>query len=202
MCPRACGADRTAGQKGICGASAEVKVARAALHFWEEPCISGTRGSGTVFFSYCPLHCVYCQNAQISNGQAGAEITVRRLAEIFFELKEQGAHNINLVTPTHYTPHIAQALRNAKDAGLTIPIVHNGSGYESVQTLRMLDGLIDIYLTDFKYMDEGIASQYSHAPAYAAVAKNALAEMVRQAGEAVFDATWRDRPALAVARAS
>lgn len=188
LCPRACGTDRSAGQKGICGAGAKIKVARAALHFWEEPCISGTRGSGTVFFSYCPLHCVYCQNAQLSGGRAGAEITVRRLAEIFLELEEQGAHNINLVTPTHYTPHIARALRCAKEAGLGIPVVHNGSGYESVRTLRMLDGLIDIYLTDFKYMDKGIAERYSHAPDYAAHAKDAIAEMVRQAGVAVFDA--------------
>jgi len=187
LCPRKCGADRISGEKGICGAGAALKVARAALHNWEEPCISGRNGSGTVFFSYCPLHCVYCQNAQIGSGRAGAEITEARLAEIFLELEAQGAHNINLVTPTHYTPHIACALRRAKEAGLTIPVVHNGSGYESVQTLRLFDGLADIYLADFKYMDEKPAGQYSDAPDYAAVAKEALGEMVRQAGEPAFD---------------
>lgn len=164
-----------------------MKVARAALHYWEEPCISGERGSGTVFFSYCPLHCVYCQNAQISRGQAGAEITVERLAEIFLELEAQGAHNINLVTPTHYTPHIVCALHMAKESGLHVPIVHNGNGYEAVETLRMQRGLIDIYLTDFKYMDRQSAQKYSHAGDYTDVAKTALAEMVRQKGEAVFD---------------
>ena len=187
LCPRRCGADRINGEKGICGAGERLKVARAALHYWEEPCISGERGSGTVFFSYCPLHCVYCQNAQISRGQAGAEITVERLAEIFLELEAQGAHNINLVTPTHYTPQIVCALHMARERGLHVPIVHNGSGYEAVETLRMQRGLIDIYLTDFKYMDRQSAQKYSHAGDYIDVAKAALAEMVRQKGGAVFD---------------
>ncbi len=186
MCPRACGVDRTEGKKGICGAGAELKLARAALHFWEEPCISGKNGSGTVFFSYCPLGCVYCQNIEISTGQAGIQVTAYRLAEIFLELQERGAHNINLVTPTHYVPHIIGALKNAKKQGLTIPVVYNGSGYEAMQTLRLVDGLVDIYLTDFKYMDCEIAERYSHAPDYARVAKSALNEMVRQAGEAAF----------------
>ena len=187
LCPRKCGANRAEGEKGMCGAGADLKVARAALHFWEEPCISGENGSGTVFFSYCPLHCVYCQNAAISSGQAGAEITMQRLADIFMELQEKGAHNINLVTPTHYTPHIAAALRIAKEGGLHIPVVHNGSGYETADTLEMLRGLVDIYLTDFKYMDVKTAQEYSHAQDYTHVVKEALREMVRQAGTAVFD---------------
>ncbi len=164
-----------------------MRIARAALHFWEEPCISGENGSGTVFFSHCPLHCVYCQNAQISTGQAGAEITTRRLAEIFLELAEQGAENINLVTPTHYAPQILEALHMAKKQGLTLPIVYNCSGYESAFALRLLDGTVDIYLTDFKYMDRELAQRYSHAADYPRMAKPALAEMVRQTGEARFD---------------
>lgn len=187
LCPHACGADRTAGQKGSCGAGAELKVARAALHFWEEPCISGETGSGTVFFSHCPLHCVYCQNAEISNGQAGAEITIERLAQIFLELQEQGAANINLVTPTHYVPPIIEALKMAKETGLKIPVVYNCGGYESVHALRLLEGHVDVWLTDFKYMDGARAQTYSHAENYPRAAKLALREMVRQAGEAVFE---------------
>lgn len=187
LCPHACGADRTAGETGICGADARLKVARAALHFWEEPCISGTVGSGTVFFSYCPLHCVYCQNAEISGGQAGAEVSTGRLADIFLELQGQGAANINLVTPTHYIPHIIEALARATERGLALPIVYNCSGYEGVEALRRLDGLVDIYLTDFKYMDVSLARRYSRAADYPLAAKRALREMVRQAGEAEFD---------------
>lgn len=187
LCPHACGADRTAGEKGICGADARLFVARAALHFWEEPCISGTVGSGTVFFSHCPLHCVYCQNAEISDGRAGAEITAGRLADIFLELQGQGAANINLVTPTHYVPHIIEALTRAKGRGLSLPVVYNCSGYESVEALRLLDGLVDIYLTDFKYMDSALAQRYSNAPDYPRAAKRALHEMTRQAGKAEFD---------------
>ncbi|WP_330598777.1 radical SAM protein [Christensenella tenuis] len=187
LCPHACGADRTAGEKGKCGAGAQLKVARAALHFWEEPCISGAVGSGTVFFSHCPLHCVYCQNAGISSGKAGAGITTGRLADIFLELQEQGAANINLVTPTHYVPHIIEALARAKERGLTLPIVYNCSGYEGVEALRLLAGMVDIYLMDFKYMDASIARRYSHAAGYPLAAKRALREMVRQAGDAEFD---------------
>ena len=187
LCPRKCGADRLHGKTGVCGANARIKVARAALHFWEEPCISGTMGSGTVFFSYCPLHCVYCQNQPISSGAAGMEIETGRLTEIFLELQEQGAHNINLVTPTQYTPQILRALKNAKEQGLSVPIIYNCGGYEDVHTLAMLRGIVDVYLTDFKYMDAGIAKRYSGVPDYFCRAKEALAEMAEQAGKAVFD---------------
>ena len=188
LCPRECGADRANGEKGMCGAGGGVKVARAALHFWEEPCISGEKGSGTVFFSCCPLHCVYCQNAQISSGAAGKEITTERLAEIFLELQEQGAHNVNLVTPTQYALQIISAAKLARRAGLRIPFVYNCGGYESVWALKMLEETVDVYLTDFKYMGSEPAKKYSHAQDYAGYAKTALAEMVRQAGRAVFGA--------------
>ena len=187
LCPRNCGVDRTGGRRGVCGAGEHVKAARAALHFWEEPCISGDRGSGTVFFSYCGLQCVYCQNRAISRGKAGKEISAERLAEIFLELQHKGAHNINLVTPTHYIPQIAAAVEQAKKQGLLLPIVYNTSGYEKAESIALLRGVIDIYLTDFKYMDEGLSGRYSGAPDYAKWAKKALKEMAEQAGEAVFD---------------
>ncbi len=188
LCPRECGANRLAGEAGACGAVGEtVKVARAALHYWEEPCISGSEGSGAVFFSYCPLKCVYCQNQAISRGGAGKEITVTRLADIFLELQGKKAHNINLVTPTHYVPQIAEALRAARKNGLAIPVVCNCGGYEKPETLRMLEGLVDVYLPDFKYLSPKAAGKYSAAPDYPERAKEALAEMVRQAGEPVFD---------------
>lgn len=188
LCPRECGVDRLAGQKGRCGAVGEtVKVARAALHYWEEPCISGSRGSGTVFFSYCPLQCVFCQNREISRGDAGKEISVSRLAEIFLELQAKQAHNINLVTPTHYVPQIVLALREAKEKGLSIPVVFNCGGYEKPETLKLLEGLVDIWLPDFKYVSSEHAAKYSHAADYLEWAKPALAEMVRQAGKPVFD---------------
>lgn len=187
LCPKNCNADRKRGQKGACGVTGEgILCARAALHMWEEPCISGEKGSGAVFFSGCPLGCVYCQNYDISRG-AGKEISVERLSEIFLELQEQGAVNINLVTPTHYTPEIIEALRLAKEKGLKLPIVYNCSGYERVETLQTLEGWIDVYLTDFKYMDSEIAARYSHAMDYPEVTKAALAEMVRQTGNASFD---------------
>lgn len=181
-CPRACGADRRSGQMGRCGVTGTLKVARAMLHHWEEPPISGTRGSGAVFFSGCPLHCVYCQNADISDGKAGKEIDHVRLAEIFLELESQGAHNINLVTPTHYAFEIVAALDIARSSGLSIPIVYNTSGYESPQTLEMLAGSIDIYLTDFKYADPARAQRYSQAPDYPFVAYEALERMFEQVG--------------------
>ncbi len=187
LCPRACGANRSAGGKGACGMSASLRVARAALHMWEEPPISGTRGSGTVFFSGCPLSCVFCQNAEISHEADGKEISLPRLAEIFLELQEKGAHNINLVTGTHFVPHIVSALDIAKAKGLAIPVLYNCGGYESVETLRMLRGYIDIYLPDFKYMDEKLAARYSHCPDYPERAKEALAEMVLQTGAPVFN---------------
>ena len=188
LCPRSCGAGRAAGQKGYCGVGGtKIKAARAALHMWEEPCISGSQGSGTVFFSGCPLRCVYCQNRDIARAGAGKEITVERLSEIFLELQEKGAANINLVTPTHYTPEIVKAVAEARDGGLTLPIVYNCGGYEKPETLRTLEGIVDIYLTDFKYMDAEAARRYSHAPDYPEIAKEALGEMVRQQPEPVFD---------------
>ena len=187
LCPRECHADRLHGRSGVCGASGSgILGARAALHMWEEPCISGETGSGAVFFSGCPLRCVYCQNYSIAHGEVGKEISVERLAEIFLELQGKQAANINLVTPTHYTPQIIEAVTLARAQGLAIPIVYNCGGYEKVQTLRMLEGIVDIYLTDFKYMEPETAKRYSHAPDYPAVVKAALSEMVRQTGEAQF----------------
>lgn len=188
LCPRDCRADRENGRRGFCGvAGNNIKCARAALHLWEEPCISGNTGSGAVFFSGCPLRCVYCQNRDIAGADRGLEITEARLAEIFLELAQQGAANINLVTPTHYTREILRAVIRAREQGLTLPMVYNCSGYEKVSTLKMLEGIVDIYLTDFKYMDTEAAKAYSRAPDYPEVAKAALAEMVRQTGAAVFD---------------
>lgn len=186
LCPRKCLVDRKKGEKGICGQTENLKVARAALHFWEEPCISGDAGSGAVFFSGCPLHCVFCQNENIANGTVGKEISLERLVDIFLELQEKGANNINLVTPGHFVPQIVKALDQARREGLTLPVVYNTSSYETVDTIRMLDGYVDIYLPDFKYMSPVLSKKYSHAPDYAQVAKAAIAEMVRQTGKAVF----------------
>jgi len=192
LCPRNCKVDRKNGEKGVCGQTAELKVARAALHFWEESCISGETGSGTVFFSGCSLHCVFCQNESIANGTVGKIITVERLAQIFLELQQQGANNINLVTPGHYIPQIKEALLLAKEQGLTLPVVYNTSSYESVEALKSLEGLVDIYLPDFKYMSSELSGKYSHAADYADVAKAAIAEMVRQTGNPVFDEAGED----------
>ena len=186
LCPRECGVDRASGQLGVCGQTEELKVARAALHYWEEPCISGEEGSGAVFFSGCPLHCVFCQNENIANGTTGKKIMVPRLSEIFLELQEKGANNINLVTPGHFVPQIIKALDRARADGLFLPVVYNTSSYENVDTIRMLEGYVDIYLPDFKYMDSRLSARYSHAPDYAKVAKAAVAEMVRQTGKASF----------------
>ncbi|MCD7834149.1 MAG: radical SAM protein [Lachnospiraceae bacterium] len=222
LCPRACGANREEGQKGRCHVDAQIRVARAALHFWEEPCISGPedtfqineestpslcltagravcekspseghtsgkRGSGAVFFSGCPLGCAFCQNRAISRGEAGTVISVERLADIFLELQGQGAYNINLVTAGHYAPQVCKALRLAKQNGLNLPIVWNSSGYETVETLRLLEGLVNIYLPDFKYLDPQLAKRYSHAEDYPEAAKQALCEMVRQQPVPRFD---------------
>lgn len=187
LCPRQCHANRVDGRPGVCKVNDKVKIARAALHFWEEPCISGENGSGAVFFSGCPLHCVFCQNEEISWGKVGQEITVERLAEIFIELQKKGANNINLVTGTHYTLSIVAAVNLARKNGLSIPIIYNTSGYESVETLKLLEGIVDVYLPDFKYMDSKLAGQYSHAMDYPETAKAALAEMVRQCPEISFD---------------
>ena len=223
LCPRMCGADRDEGELGFCGMPGKLYVARAALHMWEDPCISGNfgeedtkrktdgimdnseklvdaskisgdktskniPGSGTVFFSGCTLRCIYCQNYQIAAGKFGKIITMDRLTEIFLELQAKGAANINLVTPTHYTDQIIRALDKVKHK-LHIPVVSNTSGYERVETLKMLDGYVDIYLTDFKYMNPDLAKKYSKAPDYPEMAKLALSEMVRQTGKPVFDNT-------------
>lgn len=187
LCPRNCHCDRTNGKKGYCKVSEQLLVARAALHMWEEPCISGESGSGTVFFSGCALGCVYCQNYNIAKAITGKIITVERLAQIFLELQQKKASNINLVTPGHYTPQILQALSIAKSEGLNIPIVYNSSGYEKTETLRLLEGYIDIYLPDFKYMSEVISKRYSNCYDYASYAREAVNEMYRQVGKPVFD---------------
>ena len=178
LCPRDCGADRASG-RGFCGMGEDPVLARAALHLWEEPCISGERGSGTVFFSGCALRCVYCQNGAISTGRYGKTITVRRLREIFFELAAQGAHNINLVNPTHYAGSILAAM----EGGMPLPVVYNTGGYDRVVTLRRFDGKVQIYLPDMKYADGGLARRYSAAPDYPAVARAAIEEMYRQVGD-------------------
>lgn len=187
LCPRDCGVDRTAGKRGRCGMTDQVMAARAALHMWEEPCISGEEGSGTVFFSGCSLGCVFCQNHEIALGDTGKEITVERLAEVYLELQDKGANNINLVTAGHFLPQVICSLRLAKEQGLQIPIVYNTGGYEKVEAIRMLDGLVDIYLPDLKYVSSQLSARYSGAPDYFAVASAALEEMVRQTGPAVFD---------------
>ena len=187
LCPRKCLVDRKKGEKGICGQTENLKVARAALHFWEEPCISGDAGSGAVFFSGCPLHCVFCQNENIANGTVGKEISLERLVDIFLELQEKRANNINLVTPGHFVPQIVKALDQARREGLTLPVVYNTSSYETVDTIKMLEGYVDIYLPDFKYLSAELADAYSHAADYPQVAKLALQEMVRQVGSAQFE---------------
>ena len=186
LCPRACHVDRTAGQKGRCHVDARIRVARAALHMWEEPCLSSRSGSGAVFFSGCALGCIFCQNREIASGKAGLVISEARLAEIFLELQEKGANNINLVTAGHYVPQVIRALACAKSQGLRIPIVYNSSGYEKAETLRQLEGLIDIYLPDLKYLTPELAAAYSHAPDYPQYAMEAIAEMVRQQPQAEF----------------
>lgn len=187
LCPRKCGINRSTGQTGVCGVSSEIKVARAALHYWEEPCISGKRGSGAVFFSGCSLHCVFCQNREISDGKAGKVISKERLSDIFMELADKGASNINLVTPGQYIPDIVWAVNDAKSRGMKLPIIYNTSGYENVTELKLLEGIVDVYLPDFKYMDSTLSARYSRAKDYPSVAKQALSEMVRQQPDVVID---------------
>ena len=182
LCPRRCGADRAAGRTGFCGAGATLKAARAALHHWEEPCISGTRGSGTVFFSGCTLKCCFCQNYPISAEGLGKEITVEHLAEIFLNLQAQGAHNINLVTPGQWRPWIIAALDIARTKGLRLPIVCNTGGYETVESVEAWRGYIDIWLADLKYVSSALSAELSAAPDYFEVAAAAIDEMVRQVG--------------------
>ncbi len=189
LCPRACGVNRLAGQAGFCGAlGREVRVARIAPHMWEEPCISGTRGSGTIFFGGCNLRCVFCQNHVISRIPRGKLYSPEALADAMLTLAASGVHNLNLVTPTHYAAQVAVALERAKRAGLSVPVVYNCGGYERVETLRALDGLVDVWLPDFKYNSKMLAADYANAPDYPAFAMAAVTEMVRQTGEPLFDA--------------
>ncbi|MBE6408767.1 MAG: radical SAM protein [Lentisphaerae bacterium] len=182
FCARRCGIDRSK-HAGFCGMTETIRIARAGLHFWEEPCISGTKGSGTVFFSGCNLRCVYCQNYEISTGGSGQEITLPRLKEIYSELIAQGAHNINLVTPTHYTDAVLASLEDP----LPVPVVYNTNGYEDVENLKRLDGKVQIYLPDLKYSDDSLAIRYSNAPGYFAAATRAIREMFRQTGRYRID---------------
>lgn len=184
LCPRRCGVDRAAGDLGFCAVGETALVCRAAPHFGEEPCISGTRGSGAVFFAGCSLRCVFCQNHDISRGAAGAALDVPALRALFLRLRDQGVHNLNLVTPTQFSGVIAEALSGLE---LGIPVVWNSSGYESVETLRRLEGLVQVYMPDLKYMDAALAARYSAAPDYPAVALAALQEMYRQVGAFQLD---------------
>lgn len=186
LCPRMCGADRTK-QRGVCGADGRVRVAKLMLHQWEEPFISGTRGSGTVFFSGCNLGCVYCQNHEIRDGGIGDVHDANSLAHAYLKLQQDGAHNINLVTAAPYVPQVAESLRLAKTQGLMIPVVYNSSGYESVEAIQTLEGLVDIYLPDFKYVTPLLAEKFSNAPDYATVATLAIQEMYRQVGGLVLN---------------
>lgn len=192
ICPRACGADRAAGHTGYCGADDKLVVARAALHHWEEPCLSGApddaRGSGTVFFSGCALRCCYCQNYPISQQGVGKAITAQHLAEIFLRLQQNGARNLNLVTATQYLPWVLEALDSARSAGLSLPVVYNTGGYETVETVKALDGYVDVWLADFKYASPDLAGRLSSARDYPAVAEAALRQMLIQTGAPVYDA--------------
>jgi putative pyruvate formate lyase activating enzyme len=187
LCPRNCGVNRLKGQIGFCQSGIGVKVARVSLHHWEEPCISGARGSGTVFFSECNLKCVFCQNHSISHKGVGKEISIERLADIFIEQQQRNAHNINLVTPTHFVPQIIESIKIARNKGLLIPIVYNSNGYENMETIKALKGYIDIYLPDLKYYDDKYAVKYSKAPGYFEIASKAIKEMYSQIGEPEFD---------------
>ncbi|MBU3810953.1 MAG: radical SAM protein [Candidatus Niameybacter stercoravium] len=187
LCPRECKVNRLEGQLGFCRADGQVEIARAALHYWEEPCLSGEKGSGTIFFSHCTLGCVFCQNYEISTMGKGKVISIERLADICLELQAKGAYNINFVTPTHYTIQIIEAIKLARAKGLHLPIVYNTSGYEKVETLKRLEGYVDIYLPDFKYFKSSYGKKYSRASRYSDYAKAAIQEMVRQVGTAYFN---------------
>lgn len=187
LCPRECHVNREEKKRGYCGMDSRIYAARAALHMWEEPCISGEKGSGAVFFSGCGLRCIFCQNREIAIGKDGKEISVEKLGEIFLNLEKQGAANINLVTGAHYVPRIREALGIAKEKGLSVPVVYNSSGYEKVETLKLLEGYVDVYLPDFKYMEASLAEAFSNAPDYPERAKEAIEEMVRQTGNCVFN---------------
>ena len=178
LCPRRCGANRAAGERGVCGETSQIMVARSALHMWEEPPISGDDGSGTIFFSGCPLRCVFCQNHEISHEGVGLPVTPARLAQMMLEQQERGALNVNLVTPLHFAPHVVSAVSAARRAGLTLPIVCNTSGYELPAMVGALDGVVDVWLTDFKYASAELAARLSGARDYPAVAAASLARMV------------------------
>lgn len=187
LCPHKCGINRLKGNKGRCKCDDKLKIALASLHMFEEPCISGKNGSGTVFFSNCNLNCIYCQNYEISHLGKGKEITVEHLAEIFLKQQEKGAHNINLVTPTMYVFQIIEAIKIAKSKGLDIPIVYNSNGYENVDTIKLLNGYIDVYLPDLKYYSNELSKKYSNINNYFEIATSAIKEMYNQVGKAKFD---------------
>ena len=187
LCPHNCKVNRLEGKKGRCKCDNTLKIALASLHMFEEPCISGANGSGTVFFTNCNLNCIYCQNYEISQGGKGKEITIQTLADIFIKQQEKGAHNINLVTPTMYVYQIIEAIKLARKTGLKIPIIYNSNGYENVETIKMLNGYIDVYLPDLKYYTNELSKKYSNVDNYFEVATNAIKEMYSQVGNAVFD---------------
>ena len=187
LCPHRCRVNRLQGYKGKCKCDDKLKIALSSLHMYEEPCISGTNGSGTVFFSNCNLNCIYCQNYEISNLGKGKEISVEHLAEIFLNQQKKGAHNINLVTPTMYVYQIIEAIDIAKSKGLCIPIIYNSNGYENTKTIQLLNGYIDIYLPDLKYYTNELSKKYSNVDNYFKIATNAIKEMYRQVGQAEFD---------------
>ncbi|MDD6878870.1 MAG: radical SAM protein [bacterium] len=186
LCPRNCKVNRYK-NKGFCKANNKLKVALASMHNWEEPCISGDNGSGTIFFSYCNLRCVYCQNYEISNGGYGKYISIKRFSHICLELQKKKVNNINLVTPTHYVSQIIKGIKLAKEKGLSIPIVYNTSGYESIETIKKLNNIIDIYLTDFKYYNDEYASKYSNVSDYVLTVKAAIRQMYSQIGNPEFN---------------
>ena len=186
LCERRCNINRYE-KKGLCNASNELKIARAALHYWEEPCLSGTKGSGTIFFSHCNLKCLFCQNKEISTKGYGKKITIERFSNICIELQEKGANNINLVTPTHYVPSIIKGIKKAKKKGLSIPIVYNTSTYETKETIEQLKGIIDVYLPDLKYYDEKLSKNYSNVKNYFEIATKNIKEMYNQVGKPIFD---------------
>ena len=187
LCPRECQVNRLKGQKGFCQITDKVEIALASLHYFEEPCISGKEGSGTIFFSHCNMKCMFCQNHEISQEGKGKAITVEKLAEIMVNQQKRGAHNINLVTPTMYSTQIKEAIRIAKEKGLRIPIIYNSNGYESITALKNLEGYIDIYLPDLKYYSNTLAEKYSKAPNYFEIATKAIREMIRQVGKPILD---------------
>ena len=187
LCPRNCGVDRSSGEIGYCKALDDMVIARYSLHKWEEPCLSGDVGSGTIFFSYCNMKCCFCQNYDISTLHKGKVVSIYEFSDICLELQDKGARNINLVTGTMYVPLIVKGLRLAKDRGLKIPVIYNTSSYENVNTIRMLDGLVDVYLPDLKYYDDGLAIKYSRCKDYFKYASKAIEEMYKQVSSCVFD---------------